>query len=276
MGATAEACGNEPWDAAVLVPMRSVDWVLPAAVWEHVADHLTCEDLLEMRAVCSHWRRELGVLVNYAVVVPSQQRRRQGRSSQHGPRGPASPGTPGAADGGRPAEGGGGRGGGLTTRRALPGGNPRRARWQRASGSLTAPPASGAEAGDAAGGSTAAAALSNSGGCSPPASVVGGAFPFLEYAYVAVDSEEDLEAAPEVLAALVEASRAKELPPHRGRMRFSHLPALARRLPPAVLARVTTLWLDTFPDEGDQGQWAALAALPALRALAFLVDGSAY
>jgi hypothetical protein len=50
-------------------------------------------------------------------------------------------------------------------------------------------------------------------------------------------------------------------------MRFSHLPALARRLPPAVLARVTTLWLDTFPDEGDQGQWAALAALPALRAL---------
>jgi hypothetical protein len=49
---------------------RCVDW--PAAVWEHIADYLTCEDLLELRAVCSHWRRELGLLVS---ARPARDRR---------------------------------------------------------------------------------------------------------------------------------------------------------------------------------------------------------
>jgi hypothetical protein len=70
---------------------------------------------------------------------------------------------------------------------------------------------------------------------------------------------------------------AQEMPSLRARMRFPQLPALAARLPAPVLARVTTLWLDTFPDE--PAQWASLGVLPALRALvrfARLVDfGSA-
>jgi hypothetical protein len=54
MGATAEACGNEPWDAAVLVPMRFVDWVLPAAVWEHVSSlHLPAAgECKQMHCAC--------------------------------------------------------------------------------------------------------------------------------------------------------------------------------------------------------------------------------
>lgn len=60
-------------------------------------------------------------------------------------------------------------------------------------------------------------------------------------------------------------SASHELPPRRAAPRFCALPALARRLPARALARVTTLWLDAFPDDSEQ--WAALSALPALRAL---------
>lgn len=56
-----------------------------------------------------------------------------------------------------------------------------------------------------------------------------------------------------------------EVPSARSRFRFAHLPQLAGRLAPGVLERVTTVWLDAFPD--DPSQWRALAALPALRAL---------
>lgn len=42
---------------------RAAHCDLPAAVWEAIADHLTNEDLLELRLVCSAWRGALGALV---------------------------------------------------------------------------------------------------------------------------------------------------------------------------------------------------------------------
>ncbi|GBF95148.1 hypothetical protein Rsub_07732 [Raphidocelis subcapitata] len=274
-------------DADAGAAARRVDWALPAAVWEHVADHLTCEDLLELRAVCSHWRRELGLLVNYAVVVPLQQ---QPRSHLQRPPGA----KPCAADAARAAGGSGGGGGGGSggsARQLLPGSLGRRPRWQRAgsSGALAAaaPPQSAADAalhGAPTHASDPPAPDVEAAAGPPSRSLVGGAFPFLEYAYAAVDSEGELGAAPEVLDALVEASRGKalsieldavarsfhcaaalELPSLRGRMTFASLPAMSRRLSPRVLARVTTLWLDAYPE--DPAGWGELAALPALRVL---------